>query len=177
MPQAAEKKKTAAAVQDSTRNMKLQARERDTKILQKDFLQASFAYNRWSVTLPFGISFKETLVPEFWANVAHLLAPNKTTGQPARVGDVIEVRTIDGSMYGELYVRAVRTESLIVSVIKEPVYFNVDKMNPTAPNSMKVRFNVGKRKYEVTRKSDGVVVGDGFDLKENAVDFIEKMAG
>ena len=143
------------------------------KILPKDFVQADFAYNRWSVTLPVGWTFNDTMDPDFWSNVAHLLAPSKMTNTPARVGDFIEVRTEDHSFYAELYVRAVREQSLIVAPVSDPVYFGKDV--PSRVEGMHIRYNTQKRKYEVLRDTDNAVVGDGFDLKENAVRFIEKM--
>jgi hypothetical protein len=161
----AEKTKPAVAVDEEKR-----------KILQKDFLQASFAFNRWSVTLPYGWDFTDCLDPEFWTNVAHLLAPNATNGQKSRIGDVIEIRTIDHAWYAELYVRAVRESALIVAVLRAPVQLvPVKGMELPKGSKLDVRFNTSKAKYEVIRISDGSVIGEGFDLKETALNFVDRM--
>lgn len=142
------------------------------KLLQRDFMQAEFAYAKMSATLPVGHTFKDALRPEYWVNVAYMLAATPVTNEPDRAGAVIEVRTADHSFYAELYVRGVPEQGLIVSVLREPVYFG-PKQDGTP--QFDLRWNLGKRGFDVLRKSDGAIVGDGtkFPTKEMALKWVE----
>ena len=143
------------------------------KIALSLFRSSEFAYARYSVTLPVGWTLDEILDPEAWAQVAHVLDRVPVTGEPPRVGTIIEVRTEDHAFYAELYVRAVRKMALDVQVISGPVTLGVEKKDP---QKFDVRWNVGKRAFDIVRKSDRVIVADGLPKKEDAYAWIEKTA-
>jgi hypothetical protein len=136
-------------------------------ILLKDFQEADYSYARFSVTLPLGWTIEDAMRPEFWTNVTHRLARQPQTGEPAKVGTIIELRAVDHSFYAELYVRAVMQHGLTVALTREPVFFG-PKAVKDSPFEM--RWNVGKRGYDIIGRSDKIIVGDGsqFPTKEAA---------
>lgn len=142
------------------------------KINISDFKQAEFAYQKYSVTVPVDLDLKELLKPEYWVNVAHILAANPTMKRPAALGTVIEVRNDEHSVYGELYVTGVTKNTMQVEWIREPQYFGPKE----APKSTthKVRWNLGAKKHEVMRLSDEMIVG-AFDQKKEAHDFVRTL--
>jgi hypothetical protein len=117
---------------------------------------AAYAHNRWAATLEFGVALEEALKPEFWAHVAKRFKP----------GDIVEVRADDGSFYADLYVRAVgavfaKVEVLFAKELGAGLAADTDKLD--------VKWNVGKRCFSVVRKSDNSVVREGFQIKEDAI--------
>ena len=142
------------------------------KINLGDFKQAEYAFQRYSITVPVDLDVDELLNPEYWANVAHILARNEATKRPAALGTVIEVRNDEHSVYGELYVTGVTKKSMDVQWVKKPVYFG-PKEAPTS-TTHKVRWNLGAKKHEVIRLSDNEIVG-AFDQKKEAHDFVRTL--
>ena len=132
------------------------------------------AYATFSVTLPAGWTIEDALKPEFWALNCHKLSSNQFTNTPDLAGAKIEVRTEDHAFYAELYVRVVQERGLDVSILREPVYFGVKEI----PDNDKfvARWNVGKRGFDIIRKSDREIVADGIKIKtrEAANEWIEK---
>ena len=143
---------------------------------QTVFQLAEHAYGRFSVTLPVGVAFDEVLKPETWSQISHRFMRNPASGEPDRTGAVIEVRTQDHAFYAEIYVRAVRGTVLDVGVIREPVYFGPKDIKT---NAYEVRWNVGKRGFDVIRTSDRTIVegAEKFPTKELAYRWIEDVAG
>jgi hypothetical protein len=141
--------------------------EEPKRILLKDFQEADYSYARFSVTLPLGWTIEDALKPEFWTNVAHRLARQPQTGEPAKVGTIIELRAVDHSLYAELYVRAVMERGLTVALIRDPVFFGPRAVQDSP---FEMRWNVGRRGYDIIRRSDKVIVGEGsqFPTKEAA---------
>ncbi len=148
-----------------------QREEQPKKLHQKYFQRTEFAYARMSATLPVDVTFEDCLNPEFWVNIAHLLQVTPVTGEPDRSGAIIEVRTADHAFYAELYVRAVHDQGLIVSVLREPKYFTPEE---NAAPGFNTRWNVGKRRHEVIRKSDNKIVAGDFKIKEDALQWINE---
>jgi len=142
------------------------------KILQRDMKQCEFAFARMAVVLPVGWTFEETLLPEFWSNVAHMFHPQPVTNTPDLAGAIFELRTQDHAFYAELYVRAVGEKELIVSVLRDPVYFGPKSVDTKQYNT---RWNVGARGHDVIRVSDGAIVSPAKDnkTKESAWKWIE----
>lgn len=144
------------------------------KLLEKDFqLDEQFVYARACVTLPVGWAFEECLKPEFWVNIAPKFKKDQFTNGPEKTGAVVTIRTADHAFYAELYVRAVRERDLIVSIVKEPVYFGPKEVQS---DKYETRWNVGKRSYDIIRKSDKEIVGEA-KTKEGVVDWIAKTHG
>jgi hypothetical protein len=150
--------------------------ERPTTVIEKKALKptafggADFAYAIFSATLPVGTSYEDTLVPEFWVHVAHILAQTPVTGEPDRAGAIIELRTIDHAFYAKLYVRAVNKGGLIVSPLGEPIYFGPKQVKA---GGFDVRWNVGRRGYDIVRKPDGTIVAENLKTKEEAQAWID----
>lgn len=151
--------------------------EAPRKLMEKDFAaDVAHAYWRCAITLPVGWSIADCLKPEFWQNVGHKFQKQAFTGEPEKTGAVIEVRTLDHAFYAELYVRAVRGGVLDVAVLREPVYFGP---KASEASGFEVRWNVGKRGFDIIRKSDREIVEDAgkFPTKELALKWIESMTG
>ena len=157
------------AIAESVKPVK--APEQPRTISVRDFKLCEYEYARFSARLAENVSFEDTLKPEFWVHVAHILQKTPVTNEPDKAGAIIELRTIDHSFYAELYVRAVQEKGLIVSTLREPVYFG-----PKAVSSetFDVKWNVGKRAYDIVRKSDREIVKGGVPTKEAAQDWIDK---
>lgn len=150
-----------------------EAVEHPNKAKQTAFQLSEHAYGRRSYTLPVGWTLEDTLLPEFWSEVAHLLEGNKLNGIPPQEGTIIEVRTQDHAFYAELYVRAVRKMALDVGLIGAPTYFGKKDEKPVS-GDYKPRWNVGAGGYDIVRNSDGAIVGraSDFKLKEDAYAYI-----
>lgn len=133
---------------------------------------AEAASQRWNVTLPVGVPFKALLRPAAWAQVAHRFKADPLSGLRSRVNDIIEVRTEDSRFYGELYVMAVRDQSLYVAVLREPVDLKVAE---TEKEKFQMRWNVGTQGYDIIRQSDKAIVGSAA-TREDAVSKIESLA-
>lgn len=144
------------------------------KIALSNFRASEFAYARYAVTLPVGWTLDDLLIPEAWAQVAHVLDKTPMTNEPPRVGTIVEVRTEDHAFYAELYVRAVRKMALDVQVTLGPVLLGGEQKE--VKGNFDVRWNVGKRGFDIVRKSDKVIVADGLLKKEDALAWIEKTA-
>lgn len=137
------------------------------KLSANRFALAEYKFNEWSVVLEYGVPFEDVFKPEFWAHVARDL----------KAGDLIHVRTEDGSFYAKLYVRA--SDRLWAKVgTLEAVRFADDK--PVDQEGLEVKWQIGKRCFAVVRKVDGQVIQSGFQIKEDAAawmsDHNKKMA-
>lgn len=159
--------------------------EAPKKLAERDFRweEAFFAYGYAYATLPVGWAFEECLKPEFWVNVVRHFKANPMTGSGDRAGSKIEVRSEDHAFIGYLYVRAVLSGGLLVECIGP----NVDaKGNACLPRYLgekvekivgyDVKWNVGKRKFDIVRQIDGEIVGDA-PTKELAAGWIARTTG
>ena len=142
-------------------------------LLNKDFQMSEFAYARMCATLPIGWTIEDALKPEFWSGVAHRLQKDQLSGGHDRAGAIVELRTVDHRFYAEVYVLAVRDQTLTVKLIREPVVLQSDEEDLSG---FETRWNVGARGWSIIRKSDKQIVNDAskFPLKEDAIDWIEK---
>ena len=154
------------------------------KDIQSMFQDSEFAYGRCSLTLPVGVTLDEALKPEAWVNVSHRFVRKPDTNAPDRTGAIIEVRTQDHAFYAELYVRAVRGTMMDVEVLTDEDgnrrYFPLGPRKPVSDAMpYEIRWNVGKRGFDVIRKSDRVVVegGEKFPTRELALRWLDEVAG
>lgn len=149
------------------------SREGPRSLAPKNFQSSEFAYARFSATLPAGWTLEDALRPEFWANVCHVLQSPPVTREPDKSGAIIELRAEDHSFYAELYVRAVKKRGLDVAVLREPVYLGQQKVES---DKFEIKWNVGKRGFDIIRKSDRETVADGGTIKtrEAAQEWIDK---
>lgn len=153
---------------------RIQPEEPAKKIKQSAFQLSEHAYGRRSVTLPVGWTLTDILAPESWSEVAHQLVGNRLNGIPPQEGTMIEVRTQDHAFYAELYVRAVEKMALHVEVIQ---YKPLGPQESKDTGKFDVRWNVGRRGFDVIRKSDKQIVAEGLPKKEDAYAWIEQTAG
>lgn len=142
------------------------------KALKETALALSeFAFARYSATLPVGWTIEDALKPEFWVRVAHKFQKTPVTGEPDKTGAIIELRSVDHALYAQLYVRAVQEKGLLVQLIGKPEFFGPQAVDS---KSFEARWNVGKRGYDVLRKSDKEIVASGLPTKEAAQEWIDK---
>lgn len=146
-----------------------------------------YHYARVALTLPVGVAFDDLLRPEAWAQVAYRFHKNPNTNEPDRRGTIITVRTVDHAFYAELYVRGVGERDLTVECIGPAVNLQTGQPAPKffGPQGMveagryDVRWNVGKRGFDVIRRSDREVVagGEKFQTREAALQWIAALEG
>lgn len=158
-----------------------------------DFEESQYAFLDASAKIPAGMPFEEVFRPGFWGNVVHLFKKDIISGGVDRAGAVIHLRTEDHAFYARLYVRAVLERGLLVQCIGPGFDVKSGKACPidlatggpwTGPTDLgidnfELRWNAGKRGFDIVRKSDLQVVADGrnFPTRELAVEWIEKTAG
>jgi hypothetical protein len=116
--------------------------------------------------------YEDALKPSFWSQVAHRFkwpADQKMTF----AGAIIGLWWQDHSYHARLYVRAVQKHGLIVAPMGKPVKLAPD---PKENDLFEKRWNVGKLGYDIIRKADREIVGDGtkFPTVEEADAWIEK---
>ena len=122
----------------------------------------SFAYADIDVTMPVRHKLEDALKPEYWALHTHKMLKPQFSSGPDWSGAIIYLRTDDHALYAQLYVRAVRQGGLDVAVIGEPTYFGPKSIET---GGYEPRWNVGKRGYDIIRKSDRTLVADGKDIR------------
>lgn len=127
---------------------------------------------RMAVTMPVGWKFEECLKPEFWSQVAYRFQKSFDNKKDWR-GRIIEIYTDDDAWYAEVYVKAVRERDIIVKVVTEPISLDAVSVNTAA---YEVRWNVGKRAFDIVRLSDNEIVGDA-KSKDLAAEWIAKTTG
>lgn len=133
--------------------------------------EAGFQYATIHVKQPVGHTVEDALRPEYWVHHARALKAEQASGRPDMAGSKIELRTLDHAHYAELYVRAVHENTLVVDLLREPVYFGPKAVGT---KELEVRWNVGNRGYDVIRQSDRHVVASKLPTKEAAVEWIDK---
>ena len=135
--------------------------------------ESGYAYAEVDVTQPLGHTVEDALHPEYWVHHAYKLKARAFTGEADRAGALLRLRTEDHAHFAMLYVRAVHDKGLTVQLLGEP--FQLGTKAKESP-SFEVRWNVGKRGFDVIRKSDREIVADGAKLptRELADAWIEK---
>ena len=124
--------------------------------------QSSFAYADIDVTMPVGHTLEDALRSEYWALHAHKMLKPQFGSGPDWSGAIIYLRTDDHALYCQLYVRAVRQAGLDVAIVGAPTNFGPEVLNTGGYES---RWNVGKRGYDIIRKSDRSIVADGKNMR------------
>ena len=122
----------------------------------------SYAYADIDVTMPVGHTVEDALKPEYWALHAHKMKKPQFSSGPDWAGAISYLRRDDHAFFAQLYVRAVRQNSIDVALLGEPVYFGPKAIDAAG---FEPRWNVGKRGFDIIRKSDRVQVADGKDIR------------
>jgi hypothetical protein len=139
------------------------------KLSKKDSFQvSSFMTNRWAAILDEDMTLEDALEPTFWAHKADQIS-GSNKASPKGIGDIIEVRNFDRSEYAELLVREVGPGFVKVKVLRS---FGDDAPTLAADCPLQFTWNVGRRSYDVTRKTDKSVVSQGHPTKDAAVRWI-----
>lgn len=121
---------------------------------------AEYARQRHHVVPEDGTKFEDLQKEEYWAAVAYMFEPC----------DIIEVHAEDGTYYAELYVRACSRNWAKVAVLNK-----VD-LGPVTAKITRQEFEAAwkgpSRKFSVIRTSDGEIIRDSFDTREQAEEYI-----
>lgn len=135
--------------------------------------ESGYTYAEIDVTQPVGHTVDDALHPEYWVHHAYKLKARAFTGEADRTGALLRLRTEDHAHYALLYVRAVHDKGLTVQLLGEP--FVLGRQAKETP-SFDIRWNVGKRGFDIIRKSDREIVSDGSKnpTRELAEAWIEK---
>jgi hypothetical protein len=177
----------ATAVQPATKSLR---QEQQHTAKPGSFQGSEYARASFDHVMQAGVPFEEVYKPGYWANISSKLARNLVVGQGDRTGAFIEVGTEDHAFYARLYVRAVLEAGLIVQCAGPQIDPKTGKSCPVDLSTggawgggveldselFEVKWNVGKRGFDVIRKSDLQVVADGNNLKtrELAAEWIRK---
>lgn len=133
---------------------------------------SGYAHAEVDVEQPVGHTVDDALRPEYWVNHAHKLKAPAFSGEADRAGAILHLRTQDHAHYARLYVRAVLERGLMLQLLEK---FDLGT-KPVEKDSdpFKIRWNVGKRGYDVIRSSDNEIVGDAskFPTREMAMQWI-----
>ena len=128
---------------------------------------AEYKRNLHRVTVDAGTKFDEVLIPEFWSHAVNGL----------RNGDRIEVLSADGAFFGELLVLSVQQKAVVVKAINY-VDFRVAGKEETNSKKEKPKFKIEYKgninKYCVIRIADKEIIKEGFDLKDQAIEWLEQ---
>ena len=102
---------------------------------------------------------EEVSAPDYWRDVAGQLAP----------GQLIHLRWPDGSAFATLMVRAKSAGEILLGIVQH-VSFSAEPMANTS--GYDVKWRGPKAKFGIVRKADGMVLKDGFDVREQAERFL-----
>jgi hypothetical protein len=118
--------------------------------------ESGYAYAEVDVTQPIGHTVTDALRPEYWVHHTDQLKARPFSGEADRSG-----------------VRAVGERGLIVQQIGETTILGLKAVDSKA---FTVRWNVGKRGFDIIRNSDSEIVGDAskFSTKEQAQSWINE---
>lgn len=111
-----------------------------------------------------GTRMEDVLKEEYWSMVAYKLKPC----------DIIEVHAEDGSYFAELYVRSAGKNWAKVSLLRkvdlDPVEVGIGSPEYEAA------WKGPHRKFSAIRVKDNEIIKDGFETRDQAVDFIKSHA-
>lgn len=130
-------------------------KKRPKMLAESKFALASYATNRWAVTLEHGVQYERVFEPDFWSNVARKM----------RIGDIVELHSEDTSFFAELYVVAAhRLAAKLVEVrrveLAPAVQVSAD------PSPLTVKFRGPHARYCLMRGEN--VVQAGYQTAEDA---------
>lgn len=138
-------------------------------LLEGRMKEASYAFNKWSVTLDETTTFDQVFKPEFWSHVARHF----------KIGDTIEVRADKNDMFALLYVRSCSNTHASVSEVFRSDFSAAD-MSAAGDAEYYVRWASLHHKWAIFRKADRTRVKDGFETEQEAVramaDYVKKVA-
>lgn len=116
----------------------------------------------YEADIPADIEFDTLLTPTFWVHYAGQIRPR----------DVLVCMREDGAWECELRVFAVQTGEVLVKLKSRADYTGNALLSAAGEFAIKWR---GAKKFSVMRKSDGMVIKDGFYPVEKAVAFMSTL--
>lgn len=148
------------------------------------------ATTRLRAVVPNDASWEDVQKPGYWVNVIGRFKGNDSTSDPDRTGSIIFVESEDGMMVAEFYVRAVLPNGLLLTCLgpgvdlktgERTAYNTITKRAWTGRvqiegGELQARWNVGRKGYDIVRKSDGEVLGSAEQIRtaEQAQEWIAK---
>jgi hypothetical protein len=124
---------------------------------------ASDIQNMWAVVVPAGTAVETVLLPEFWSNIADRL----------RIGDFIDVHSDGRDLVARLYVREVSKTRASVALIGLTQFDAPIERFEAAVH--RVKYAGPHAKWTVERISDGKVVRENIDTREDAQDALRSI--
>lgn len=110
----------------------------------------------YRLTPPSGVELDDVLKPECWAHITRNLI----------FGSKVEVFAADGTWYAEMIVRSVgKTEAVMGMLSHVKFGATVSPIVEDAQHEIRMR---GPRKWSIIRKSDGAVIKEDIDTREQA---------
>lgn len=127
-------------------------------------LNTSEHYNsNWTHFVPAGSTKEDVLDPSFWGNVARQL----------RIGDEIKIMTEDMAWRGLFLVRAVgRVEAVVQLIDYVDLGEKTAALTPAAESPYEVKWGSPAVKWRVHLRSNGEVVKDMFQTREEAAKWV-----
>lgn len=136
------------------------------------FKRADYARTSWVADIPYGVSFEQILVPEYWAHIASQLRdPNRGKNG---WGDLIEVYPEDMSYYAVLFVRDCGAAWAKVAIVMK-VDFEDATDDVPVDSGHEVKFMGRTMKHAVVRTSDKQIMAHSFNTKAEAEIALIKM--
>lgn len=118
---------------------------------------ADYAVTVYFHSPEFGVSLKDIQKPEYWVHVARQLRP----------GHRIEVLASDETYWAMLIVRAVGRTEAVVQVLQE-VKLGKSEAPADAESPFEIKWRGPTKKFSAVRKSDGAVVKEDMQTREQA---------
>lgn len=125
--------------------------------------QAEHANYRWVVEPKPETSFEDLLQEKTWANVAN---------NRVRPMDLIHVHPEDGTYWAELLVLDVGAGGFRVKALRN-VPLSETVKSDRVPPGYELRHRGKRYRFSVVRKSDGVLMKDGFATPDEALRWLE----
>jgi hypothetical protein len=125
-------------------------------LLPGDFKEIGFAYTRWAVTLPETGQIEDVENHEFWKHIVKKMKP----------GDIVEVRSVDHSVFAEVYIRATDPYA-VVQIMRAHKLGDETKVD----GAFTVKWVIGKKSHCVFL--NGQELRSGFQTKEQAAAWVE----
>jgi hypothetical protein len=117
---------------------------------------ASDVGNHWIAVAPAGVTIETILQPEWWSSVATQL----------RIGDTVDVQNDSRDLWAKVLVRETSKTRVLVGLIQHVEFGALVESFESAAH--RVRYTGPHGKWAVERISDGKIVRDGLDAKEDA---------
>lgn len=126
------------------------------KVLSESkFALSTYATNRWSVTLEYGVPYERVFDPDFWSHVARKM----------RIGDIVELHAEDTTFFAELYVVAAhRLAAKLVELRRFDLAPAVQVAADTSP--LTVKYRGPHNRYCLMRGEN--IVQSGYQTAEEA---------